>query len=588
MEVNQDWFEMPDLRKRKLDNSVWIPLRSEKEIRNNIDFGFVGYQEEFIGSGSLMIPNKKKSYSKNLTWMDIGIIKIHDCSFEDDEYIASDTYAKNDFRGINLVLNQSFDNNYDISEWHLHQDLVISLGLKRELDVWVCPKEGYIEAAKLERDDRGRPVSLLIRNQFLKDYLCARDSGLYVSSYYSRNNILEDVSFLSWNENYKKVKKGKDVWEGGVSEIHEGRGFPFGQKIAVSRAARTDVFDNEDIPDISKFPTDKDIEAEFSERGFNGRKLYRVMSELWKYDWINSAKKSSIILGQSDGVKIYFIIDAEGTKKSADTLVKGGKWLWFKPELVPTLLSKRGSFLNWYSRDTGQVSCAPNGGIHFGINDLGFITVYAKDIGYLPTWQQQIWAGFNIPPEGGISKELHASQVRADPASTLAPESFIESVINDLNKESFEKLGIKIFREHHSIKEIISTINRFRAIDDKGLYSLAKDIARIIVDDINTEELQKIVTPPKGMKWGSLKTIENFLAQKIKPDVARSILSPLVGVYELRHGDAHLPGRNIEEAFQLIGIDRSLPTVLQGHQMLYSCVDHLHVILSVIREWDIH
>jgi hypothetical protein len=46
--------------------------------------------------------------------------------------MPADVYCNNDFEGINLVLNQSFDNNLDCNEWHLHQDLVISLGLKRK------------------------------------------------------------------------------------------------------------------------------------------------------------------------------------------------------------------------------------------------------------------------------------------------------------------------------------------------------------------------------------------------------------------------------------------------------------------------
>ena len=41
--MDQSWFEMHDLRKRKLDNSVWVPLRAEKEIRNSVRFGFIDY-----------------------------------------------------------------------------------------------------------------------------------------------------------------------------------------------------------------------------------------------------------------------------------------------------------------------------------------------------------------------------------------------------------------------------------------------------------------------------------------------------------------------------------------------------------------
>lgn len=586
MKINQFWFEMPDLRKRALDKSVWIPLRSEKTIRNVIEFGNIGYYEDFIGAGSLMVPISDKAYTKNLNWMDIGIIRTHDSSFRDGIYRTVDVYSKDIFTGINLILNQSYDNNYDINEWHLHQDLVISLGLKREGDVWVCPSAGYLEVAKLERDEGGKPILLSIKNQFLKDYLRARNCGLYVSSYHSRNAILEDKSILSWREDCKLEKKGKNLWECNVMEIHEGHGFPFGQKIAVSHVGRTDIFENEDVPDMTKFPTDENIKSEFYEKGFDSRKVFRITSELWKYDWINPGKTSSIVLGQAEKTKVFFIIDAEGQKKSSESFKRGGKWLWFKPDMVTIFLSMRGSFLNWDTRDTGKISCGPNGGIHFGVNSLGLITVYAKDIGYLPIWQQQIWAGFNVSPEGGISTELHDSQIKAEPAETLAPENFIQSVLNDLNEVSLDKFGCKIFRGHKSIKEILPSIHRFRAFNEKGLFSLAKDIARIIIDDINTEELQKIVIPQKGTKWGSLKTIENLLAQKIPKESARHILSPLVGIYELRHGDAHLPSSNIESSFKLINIDRTLPEIQQGYELLFACVNHLHLILNILQYYD--
>lgn len=584
MEINQAWFEMQDLRKRVLDSSVWIPLRSEKTIRNTIEFGHLGYYEDFIGAGSLMVSRKDKAYCKNLNWMDIGIRHFHNSSFEEEEYLTADIYITKGFRGNHLVLNQSFDNGFDKNEWHLHQDLVISLGLKREKDIWICPQEGYVEAAKLERDHNGKPISLSIKNQFLKDYLRARDCGLYVSSYQSRTAILDNTSGLDIDEKGRSKKKGKDFWEYRVMEIHEGGGFPFGQSISVSKVGRTDIFENEDIPDISKFPTEENTHAEFYDQTFNGRKLYRVMSELWKYDWVNPGKISPIVLGQSDKTKVYFILDAEGQKKSGDTFKRGGKWLWFKPEMATVFLAKRGSFLEWYTKNTGIISCGPNGGIHFGLNDLGLITVYAKDIGYLPIWQQQIWAGFNVSPEGGISKELHDAQIKARPASTLAPENFFQRVLSELNDLFLQQYRFKLFREHQSVNEIIPSIQRFRATNEKGLFSLAKDIARVIVDDINIEDLQKIVVPPKGTKWGSLKTIENLLAQKISKEEARALLSPIVGIYELRHGDAHLPGSEIGKAFDLIGIDKSQPYILQGYQMLFASVEHLYQILRIIEK----
>lgn len=584
--MDQSWFEMQDLRKRKLDSSVWISLRSEKTIRNNIEFGRSGYTEEFIGHGTLMISMDQKEIAEQLTWNDVGISHSLGLNFVYEKYSKSDKYEGENIKGTHLVLDQTFDNNYDNHEWHLHQDLVINLGLKREGDIWICPRQGYTEVAKLERDDDGSPINLQIKNQFLKDYLFATDCGLYVTSFFSRDAILETEPSQPLNVDSVQSLNGKDIWEYRILEIHEGGGFAFGEKIAISHASRIDVDENDDVPDMTSIPSDENVKAEYYEKSFSGRKLFRPIAELWKYEWISPALKSPITLGHEELTEFYYVVDVAGNKETGEKLKQGGKWLWFKPELITNILARRGSSLQWYTRDTGSISCSPSWGIHFGVNDLGLITVYAKDIGQLPAWQQQIWYGYNISPEGGISKELYDSQVKADPAETLAPEAFFSRVITEINEAFQKQFGLDFFRGHPSIIEISTSIHRFRAVDSQGLFSLAKDIARILVDDVDVESLQKIAIPPKGSKWGSIKTIENLLSMKIRQEKARKITAPFVGVYELRHGDAHLPSSEINNSYNLIPVDRNLPHVIQGYHLLFACVQNLHIILHTIRNWD--
>src|SRR5690606_379337 len=98
--MNQLWFEMNDLRKRKLDNSVWVPLRAKKSIRNDIAYGKNGYQDEFEGHASLMIPIDKKAETEDLDWEDIGINNDQGLNFIFGEYSQSDLYASEDFKGI--------------------------------------------------------------------------------------------------------------------------------------------------------------------------------------------------------------------------------------------------------------------------------------------------------------------------------------------------------------------------------------------------------------------------------------------------------------------------------------------------------
>jgi len=148
------------------------------------------------------------------------------------------------------------------------------------------------------------------------------------------------------------------------------------------------------------------------------------------------------------------------------------------------------------------------------------------------------------------------------------------------------KLGFSVLKKHDSFLEVLEQTHRFRAIDKAGLCSLAKDIARLTADSINAASIQTIVKPTKGEKWGSLKSLENLIAKKVSPETARSMLSSLVGAYELRLGDAHLPGNDFDDAFDIVGIDRSLPFVHQGYQLLDSCVISIFRIVEVFIAWD--
>jgi hypothetical protein len=110
-------------------------------------------------------------------------------------------------------------------------------------------------------------------------------------------------------------------------------------------------------------------------------------------------------------------------------------------------------------------------------------------------------------------------------------------------------------------------------------------VARLIADGVDSGAIQKIVAPPKGEKWGSLKSLEKLVAIKAGPDRARALLSPLVGIYELHHADAHLASSDVDQAFSLAGVDRGQQFVFQGYQLLDACVSALFAILRVLQEF---
>jgi len=392
-----NWFEMPEVRRRKLASAVWIPLRANNRIRENGEDGHAGYELEYYGVGTLAVPIELKPKVEKLSSGDVGIRHQHSGYIQEGKYISADEYQdhSSEFSGLHLVLDQR-GNSAETSEWHLHQDFVITLGLKRETDIWIRPDEGYIEVAKLSKRKDGSPCLLEVRASHLRDYLCARGMALYVTSYRERVEILEDIGRISWRETPTRESNEHDRWEGRVLAIHEG-GMPYGQKTAVFHIARTDVDPEDDVPVLGPLTDDKVISNRWTKE-HTGRKLYRVDGALWRSEWIEPASQSPIVRGDKLPPIVFFITDAEGKQENRETLVAEARWLWFRPEVMSTLAHRRGGGLRWFTKDTGLVGCSPDYGVRFGVNSLGLINVYAKDIGLLPDWQQKVWSGYNISP----------------------------------------------------------------------------------------------------------------------------------------------------------------------------------------------
>jgi len=583
--MDQDLFEMRDIRRRNLETAVWIPLRAVLRVHEEGRFGFSGFQEEFFGAGTLAVPLPARDAASELGWSDIGIGHQHQPYVHEGEFIPSDIYESNrgNFQGIHLVLDQR-TNRADVGEWHLHQDLVLGLGLKREDDVWVCPDEGYIEVARLHRRNDGSPSLIEIRAEHLRDYLCARSMALYVTSYRSRRAVVEDASHISWEENPILESAEGDRWEGRVQEIHEG-GHPYGQATAVIRTARTDIDAQDDVPTLG-IPSDEDVVSESWTVEPEGRKLFVIQGELWRCEWVPPSDFSPRIRGDDPRPSVFFVTDAQGTRESRDTLVAAGRWLWFRPDVMMVLSHRRGGGMDWYSRDTGSIWCSPDYEVHFGVNPLGLINVYAKDIALLPEWQQRIWAAHNVGPEGGVADELLASQVRANPANTQAPEGFLISGLELLRDLSQEKLAIPLIKIHDQMPEIALRCHRFRAIDRQGLFALAKDLARLTADSFDVGALRRVQSHLKDTQLGSLNLLENLIASRAGPGKARGILGPLVGIYELRHVDAHLPSQDVVESLHLAGVDENSPLIYQGLQLMSSCVSSIYEIADELRKWE--
>lgn len=582
----QTWFEMRDVRKRSLSTAVWVPLRQCERLVSEGPESRPGRIEEFLAVGSVAVPPDRRQLVETFGWHELGLMHNPEpFAFEDGRYKQADVFLRNDRDeiGIDLVLVQRV-NSLHPNIWHVNQDLVMALGLIRDGDSWVRPDEGYIEVIRERKEDDGNFKVIDIKAEFLRDYLSARGLSLRVASYRQRMAIVDDPSYLKWAKAPLRESKPHDRFETRVFEIDESGG-PFGGEVAVFHAWRTDVDEEADIPhfDAENDENTAGRSSRFQRDG--GEKFQRVEGELWREEWIEPLDRSERVRRDDPAEQLYVSTGAAGERQALSELNNEdvGRYLWFRPQVVPALLGYRGSNLGWYTRDTGHVGCSPDyNNTHFGMNRIGLIGVYAYDIARLPIWQQRIWVGYNTPPDGGVSAELLASQQRADPAETVAPEEAFVELLKAVDARFEESTGRRLLSRHEAQPEILRRVHRFRGLDTPGLLALAKDVARLTADSIDTSALSQIVTPPKNERWGSLKHLEKVLATKVAPEKARSTLTPLVGIYELRLGDAHLPSSQLAEAFELVGISTDATPISQAFGLIAAACDALQAILDIL------
>jgi hypothetical protein len=452
--------------------------------------------------------------------------------------------------------------------------------LKRERDLWIRPIEDYCEVVRLRRDRDGDPVAIEIKNEFLRDYLCARDMFLRTSLYRSRSVVVADAADAGSPED-RQEETEKDRFEIRVYPLIEGGHLDGGY--AVFRVSRNDVEPDEDVPNPGP-ETNSNTEMEKWEGKHDGRRLVCVIGELWRDEEIEPADKSVRVRGDNVPTGIRYIVDASGETKASEELDDENdlRWLWFRPEVVPAILKHRGSRFRWYTKETGGISLASSLLTHFGLNALGLVNVLAYDIAKLPAWQQRIWAGCNIAPEGGVSAELLSAQARAVVAETVAPEAALPEVLQGLDELFEHALGSPLFRAHADTAKLVKSVNRFRALEPDGLFALAKDLMRIVADRIDHTSLQSVAPPPKGVTWKSLKSLENYLATIIAANDARKVMGPLAGAYDLRIADAHLAQADLDKAYELARIDPNAKPLVQGFRLIASVVSALMKIANIM------
>lgn len=534
MPIQQRYFELRDVL--PLQGRPWIPLRHDADIA--IDAPKPGIMElrEYTGIATAAIFDIHKPNAENVRWSDLGV-GAHRGGMEPWGYRASDLfyYGSDQLIGINLVIDQYLEDEH-LHVWHLHPDLIVALRLLREGDCWFRPEEGWAEIARLKRDAEARPLLLEIRAEFLGDYLSARGMALYCSSYRQRTTTTIDKPVFSWPDDTFAEAIGRDEREGRVS--------------------------------TGRWPVPND--------------QYRTMGAMWRTEWVQPSGLSTRIRGDKDPHTTSFILENDGTRRPGDDLSRVSTWLYFDPTVVSTLMRHRGASLHWYSAETGSLGASTS--VHFGVNRLGLITVFAKDIGALGPWEQRLWSAHNVTPEGGVANELFAAQMEVTPASTVAPESQLATALDEIDAAFNGKYGVPLLRDDEAVPRLLRRAHRFQATETDGLLELSKEVTRLFMERIDVHAVLAPLNLPKpkdGKKPGSNKALEKLLSSLVPETDARTMVAPLFGIYDLRLADAHLGSSNVASGKVRAGVDATTPAAMQGRQLLDTFVATLRQIAAV-------
>lgn len=581
MGENEKWLRMDDLIGRNANNSVWIPLWGYVEDRNESGDVPRRYDECRIYN-SLLVPVEKKKEAMRMSLSDLHPMVDRYAVIGKDPYFSAhaERNGYDSVLGTYLVAKRCYVDGGDYAV-NIDQDLILDLRLKQEGDKWVRPCEAYCEVIRLSRDKEKKVNLIEIKTEFLKDWLCARKCGIVLVC-----NLQRRFLSLDGDEMFKKAKRTRigggclESWNYGCDSAGNG---VLGDW-EVSTFGYEDVDANEDVPVFDMRKDGKKMSS--SKRIITAPTITTRMdmSQFVRTEWMPPARKQRRMPFDCDGA-LPFICEADGRMKSGHRLSYPSRYLWFDNAVLKQIVGMRGGWVRWITQETGLVGFDGGGGVHFGVNRIGRVNVFAKDIAKMVWWQQEIWRAHNVVPDGGVCAELTDAQQRCCPAKTYAPENLLHTAFDQVSLAySFYTKGDQFFLPFDSMSEVGNSIQRFNVQSKDDVLWLAKQITRLIIETLNQNAFRKLAKVKKDEKIGSLKLLERVLSGITDEKRAYDLMSSLHAIYTLRNADSHIPGKDVADALDALGITAKGQLIRQGGRMIFVAAKALHEIALVFKD----
>ncbi|MBK1833038.1 hypothetical protein [Roseibacillus ishigakijimensis] len=514
----KNWLEFNDFNSSKFTSGKWIPLKIN--ITDEQDDTRIYFSLE-----TLIVFDEDREKYAHLSWQDIGLHREETTAYVDEDRFYSPTdyydYQHGKVTGIMPITDLWHEDGERV--WDLNQEIVLSLRLLRQGDTWVRPSENYLEVAQLVRNDEsGKPIEIRIKADVLRDYLKARSTSLFSAGFMCREfkgNSLHDVD---WQEEHINIDNDTQEWHG-----YKGK-------------------------------TDDDEELNF------------LFGKLWWKDWLEKSSVSTRVAGDKHPDRIAFFVDNQSEDtKSLEEIKKDFQFLCFEPSLVTSILKEQRAFIEWWAFDAGKLGIG-HSDFTFGVNELGKVVIFAKDLKNLPHWFLKKLKSYNIIPEGGIGKALYDSYIQGWFSDSIAPENLLHKSLIELNSAFISRFGCPLFNEIPAEREFLKHIHRFDSDNKEDFCHLAKELNKLTNEAINGANIYKNLGEEGQTKFkGKKAQIRNMLAALIDElgGDGREETRILAGINDLRQLDAHSGSSGYERALKILGFE-SPPDDLQGAAIL--------------------
>jgi hypothetical protein len=498
-------------------NSEPYVILAGYETWKSPEFEVIGLYNEFIGYRSFMIKmeNRDKAFDE-LEYSQIAADitgYFEENSAGKTRYITGESWEHSEGLTVEPLHIERHWSGLNISFYEPSQRLIIYLNLIHRGDEWLDPYRNEVVIKRLQKKDciedtKHTLEKIEIKIDYLKDYLAARESGLFIAKYTSRRLLFESPDQIPLKEEFKDIPNG--TWSFITS---------------VDKPAFTGMFKG-------KIYCEAEIRQKFWIEPFPEPKRWDAKKR--------SEFEGGVVFTLSDGTKKEYNV-AAGDREDYFKLIS------FNPRVMEIFLNRLHFDYEEYSRETLGLKF-PNGEtFHAAINPSGQIQAWWGQIAQLSKEYQELLAPYSEPWLKKLSgdHDYIRTTINGNFPQTKPLKETLQRLKTENNDYFLSKFNETLFNQYSKTEDLKRVyepyeIDPYQLLDvmeqiDKWLLSEERPDKIISYYSLDAEINNKIDLP----KIKSLVALELLLKKYFRKEEAENRTKVLRIIKDLRICKAH-------------------------------------------------